>query len=227
MSGFGIAGPLMMANGALISGFGFTANGPTGQSWFLWPGIALMVFSSFTELFIRYDVLWLAIKGGCIELVNIFRRLLNKDAWADAEDDDDPVPKYEQVPLLWWGTGLLASVIFTCFVMGFMFGMPVYQSLIAIILSFMLSFIGLQASGQTDINPLGSIGKVTQLVFAKMPAESVKAVQKNNLMAGNMAASAAAQSVDMVGDLKTGHLLGASPRSQFLAQMVGSVFAVI
>jgi hypothetical protein len=30
----------------------------------------------------------------------------------------------------------------------------------------------------------------------------------------------------MVGDLKTGHLLGASPRSQFLAQCVGSVFAI-
>ncbi|RUS29694.1 OPT oligopeptide transporter protein-domain-containing protein [Jimgerdemannia flammicorona] len=225
--GSGIAGPLMMANGAIIGGYGYTDNGPTGQSWFLWPGITLMVFSSFTRLFIRYDVLWLAIKGGCIELVNIFRPLLNKDAWADAVDDDDPVPKHEQVPLLWWGTGLLASVIFTCYVMGFMFGMPLYQTLVSIVLSFMLSFIGLQASGQTDINPLGSIGKVTQLVFAKMPAESVKAVQRNNLMAGNMASSAAAQSVDMVGDLKTGHLLGASPRSQFLAQVVGSIFAVV
>jgi len=31
----------------------------------------------------------------------------------------------------------------------------------------------------------------------------------------------------MVGDLKTGHLLRASPRAQFLAQLIGSIFAVL
>ena len=31
----------------------------------------------------------------------------------------------------------------------------------------------------------------------------------------------------MIGDLRTGHLVGASPRSQFLGQAIGSVFSVI
>ncbi|KAG1219544.1 hypothetical protein G6F68_021395 [Rhizopus microsporus] len=67
---------------------------------------------------------------------------------------------------------------------------------------------------------------MSQLVFAKMPADNLQAVMKNNLMAGNISASAASQAVDMVGDLKTGQLVGASPRSQFWAQFVASFFAI-
>lgn len=44
---------------------------------------------------------------------------------------------------------------------------------------------------------------------------------------GIVAAGAAAQSVDMLGDLRTGYLLGASPRVQFIAQAVGSAFSVV
>jgi uncharacterized oligopeptide transporter (OPT) family protein len=67
---------------------------------------------------------------------------------------------------------------------------------------------------------------MSQLIFAKIPASSIDQVRKNNLMAGNISASAAAQAVDMVGDLKTGQLVGASPRSQFWAQFVASFFAI-
>ena len=78
----------------------------------------------------------------------------------------------------------------------------------------------------SDINPIGSIGKMSQLIFAGMPADNINQVRKNNLMADNISASIAAQAVDMVGDLKTGQLVGASPRSQFWAQFVASFFAI-
>lgn len=44
--------------------------------------------------------------------------------------------------------------------------------------------------------------------------------------AGSIAGQAASHAVDMVGDLKTGHLLGASPVSQFWAQLVGSFLGI-
>jgi uncharacterized oligopeptide transporter (OPT) family protein len=137
----------------------------------------------------------------------------------------DTVPAHEQVPTLWWVTGLAISAVFTIVLMALDFKVPVYSTILAIILSFILAFVGLQAAGETDINPTGSIGKVTQLVFSRFPGE-LQVVQKTNLMCANISASICAQAVDMVGDLKTGHLLGASPRSQFLAQCVGSVFAI-
>lgn len=47
-----------------------------------------------------------------------------------------------------------------------------------------------------------------------------------NLTAGVIAAGSAAQGADMTGDLKTGYLLRAKPRNQFVAQIAGSVVAV-
>ncbi|KAL1916348.1 uncharacterized protein VTP21DRAFT_5965 [Calcarisporiella thermophila] len=222
----GLAGPLMWRDGIIIDPMGFKS-GPTAQTWFLWPGIALMVFTSFAELFVHYEVLWRGIKLFFKEFTNTVRSLTKRNRAIEKEQDpNDPALPHEQVPTLWWTSGLLASIIFTCAILGVFYGVQVYLTLLAIVLSFFLSFVGLQASGETDINPLGSIGKVSQLVFSPIPHPTAEASQMINLIAGNISSSAAAQSVDMVSDLKTGHLLGASPRSQFLAQIVGSVIAV-
>ncbi|KAI7899098.1 OPT oligopeptide transporter protein-domain-containing protein [Cokeromyces recurvatus] len=238
---YGIIGPLLVQNGTFIAPLGFNAAGDTTNRFFLWPGIALMALSAFTELFLHYDSLWRGVKGGVEELrlafmrgVNYFRRIVLRSTLTDEQnnrynsqvDENEIFAPDQLVPASWWVSGTFVSIVFTCAIMGRYFGMPVYQSLIAVILGFILSFVGIQASGETDINPVGSIGKMSQLVFAKMPAENQNAVMKNNLMAGNISASAASQAVDMVGDLKTGQLVGASPRSQFLAQLVASFFAI-
>ncbi|KAG0208519.1 hypothetical protein BGX28_000573 [Mortierella sp. GBA30] len=225
---YGIAGPLMVDSGYLMGPRKFTLPGNgSAQSWFLWPGIALMVFTAFGELGVNGRSLWHGITSGVLAARNLIRRLTKR---AELVNDSqyvskDPVPPHLQVPTLWWVSGLLISAVFTIVLMAVDFKVPVYSTIIAILLSFILAFVGLQASGETDINPTGSIGKVTQLVFSRFPGE-LQVVQKTNLMCANISASICAQAVDMVGDLKTGHLLGASPRSQFLAQCVGSVFAI-
>ncbi|CAO3680517.1 unnamed protein product [Rhizopus microsporus] len=238
---YGIIGPCLVGTGEFVAPMGFNAKGDTTNRFFLWPGIALMTITAFTELLIHYQSLWRGIKGGVLEIqsavmrgVHYFRRVVLKaqlteaeiDKYKDVTDTNEIYKPEELIPASWWVSGTVVSIIFTCAIMGRYFGMPVYQSIIAIILGFLFSFVGIQASGETDINPVGSIGKMSQLVFAKMPADSLQAMMKNNLMAGNISASAASQAVDMVGDLKTGQLVGASPRSQFWAQFVASFFAI-
>lgn len=238
---YGIIGPVLVANGTFVAALGFNADGDTTNRFFLWPGIALMALSAFTELFVHYDSLWRGVKGGCIEIgqssmrfVTFFRRIVLRSKLTEDQlnrynattTEGEIFEETELVPTWWWVSGTFISIIFTCAIMGEYFGMPVYQSIVAVILGFILSFVGIQAAGETDINPTGSIGKMSQLVFAKMPADNIQAVMKNNLMAGNVSASAASQAVDMVGDLKTGQLVGASPRSQFWAQFVASFFAI-
>ncbi|ORZ10448.1 OPT oligopeptide transporter protein-domain-containing protein [Absidia repens] len=238
---YGVIGPVMVVKGTFVKPMGFVDTGETTQSFFLWPGIAFMVLTTFAELLCRYDTLWRGVKGGMIGLyesarqgyyhtkVLVFRQELSEDQKKHLQLEQDPDEIFdasELVPTWWWISGTFISIIFTCAIMGEYFGMPVYQSIISIILAFIFSFVGVQAAGETDINPTGAIGKMSQLVFAKMPANSLYDVQKNNLMAGNVSSSAASQSVDMVGDLKTGQLVGASPRSQFWAQFVASFFAI-
>ncbi|KAI9312478.1 OPT oligopeptide transporter protein-domain-containing protein [Dichotomocladium elegans] len=237
---WGIIGPTLVTNGAWIGAGGFSNKGESCQKFFLWPGVALMVVTSIAELLVRYKLLWRAMKGGVLEMVRgvkqgtfIFRRKILRhevDGPATAvnrsADPDDIYKPEELVPTWWWVSGTFLSIIFTCAIMGEFFGMPLYQTIIAIILAFLLSFVGIQASGETDINPTGAIGKMTQLIFGGMPGDTIQIRQKNNLMAGNISASAASQAVDMVGDLKTGQIVGASPRSQFLAQAVASIPAI-
>ena len=55
---------------------------------------------------------------------------------------------------------------------------------------------------------------------------ALKPSQLLNLSAGAVAAGSAAQASDMTGDLKTGYLLRAKPRNQFIAQLVGAIVSV-
>ena len=96
-------------------------------------------------------------------------------------------------------------------------------------LGFAFSFVGVQSAGTTDVNPVTAVAKASQLIFggigkgaglAVTPAETV------NLTAGIIAAGSAAQSTDMTGDLKTGYLLRAKPKNQFVAQLCGAVVAI-
>ncbi|KAG0353893.1 hypothetical protein BGZ54_001976, partial [Gamsiella multidivaricata] len=227
---FGIAGPLMTSSGYLNGRIGFPPPPIVGsaQSWFLWPGVGMMVFTAFSELGVRGPSLYHGVMGGIREGRNVVRSWRKKAALVDASGyvSKDTTPEHELIPTSWWLGGLLVSGIFTILVMYFNFNVPVYATIGAIFISFLLAFVGLQASGETDINPTGAVAKVTQLVFSRIPNPDLQVVQKTNLMCANIAASVCSQAVDMVGDLKTGHLIGASPRAMLGAQLVGSVFAI-
>jgi uncharacterized oligopeptide transporter (OPT) family protein len=97
------------------------------------------------------------------------------------------------------------------------FGMPLWQSVVAVVLSFFLALVACRVTGETDTTPTGAMGKVTQLVFGALSPGNVNV----NLMSANITASAAISSADLLTDLKSGYLLGAHPRKQFLAQFAG------
>jgi uncharacterized oligopeptide transporter (OPT) family protein len=105
--------------------------------------------------------------------------------------------------------------------------MPVWQSAIAVALSFLLALVACRVTGETDTTPVGAMGKVTQLVFGGLSPGNVNV----NLMSANITAGAATSAADLLTDLKSGYLLGANPRQQFVAQFagifVGSVVSVL
>ncbi|KAN0079429.1 OPT oligopeptide transporter domain containing protein [Elaphomyces granulatus] len=100
----------------------------------------------------------------------------------------------------------------------------------ATILALLLSIMGVRALGETDLNPVSGISKLTQLIFAFMTPASQhtrRSALVTNLLAGAVSESGALQAGDMMQDLKTGHLLGASPKAQFFGQLIGSLFGAI
>jgi uncharacterized oligopeptide transporter (OPT) family protein len=142
---------------------------------------------------------------------------------------DDPATPEEQVPFWMWSSGLIISIVGTLVVGKLSFDMDVGVGILALILAFLFSFIGVQSSGTTDVNPIGPIAKASQLVIGgvtKAQGIDVGRAQLTNLIAGSIAGQAASHGVDMTGDLKTGHLLRAAPRVQFLSQVLGSVIGI-
>ena len=99
--------------------------------------------------------------------------------------------------------------------------------LLSIVLALLLSIMGVRALGETDINPVSGISKLTQLFFALVIPSSNPNAITINLLAGAVSESGALQAGDMLQDLKTGHLLGAAPRAQFWGQMIGSLVGAI
>ncbi|KMK62621.1 oligopeptide transporter, OPT family [Aspergillus fumigatus Z5] len=106
---------------------------------------------------------------------------------------------------------------------------PLLSSL-ATLLAVLLSIMGVRALGETDLNPVSGISKLTQLLFSlATPAShfSRRTALITNLLAGAVSESGALQAGDMMQDLKTGHLLGASPKAQFYGQMIGSLVGAV
>ncbi len=193
---WGVLGPLAQQYGWAPGDVMDYKQGPRG--WILWPGVALMVSEALTSVAMSWRTFYRALK---------FPAAIDQAAQAD----DQYIPNH------WWIGGLAAGSVVTLVIAQTVFGIPWYLSLIAIVLSAVLSTVATRSVGETDINPVGGMGKVTQLVFGGLAPGQMT----TNLMAAAITGGGASQAADMMQDLKTGYLLRAAPRKQFLAQLAG------
>ena len=80
-----------------------------------------------------------------------------------------------------------------------------------------MSDVAVRCAGETDINPVGPMGKIIQLVFAFVAPGNVV----TNLMAAAVACGGAGQAGDLMHDFKAGMMMRLSPRKQLVAQLAG------
>ncbi|KAG6814824.1 hypothetical protein H0H87_007176, partial [Tephrocybe sp. NHM501043] len=196
---------------------------PSPRYWLLWPGVLIMLLYSFADVAITLLPLLTSINRESFNIKSWFaRRELN-------EEDEDQTPLEDRIPISWWTIGLFLSTVMSCAILAKLFHVNVGEGILALILGFIFSFIGVQSSGHTDVNPVSTVAKASQLVFGgigKGAHLAEKPGQMLNLTAGVIAAGSAAQASDMTGDLKTGYLLRAKPRNQFIAQLCGSLVSI-
>lgn len=138
---------------------------PSPRYWLLWPGVLLMLVYSFVEIGMssRHSF-WNSIKSSR-ELGPAFKRIFVKDSNYVPEDDIDPAPLQDRVKTWWWVTGTFISIVVSCALMGTQFDVGVGETILALLLGFVFSFIGVQSSGDTDINPVSTCAKASQIVF--------------------------------------------------------------
>lgn len=104
---------------------------------------------------------------------------------------------------------------------------PSWLLLLTIPVSLILSLVGVKSLGETDLNPVSGIGKLSQLLTASVVPSSRPGAVLINLVVGAVSEATAQQAGDLMQDLKTGYLLHGSPQAQFIAQIFGSIWGVL
>jgi OPT family oligopeptide transporter len=181
--------------------------------WSLWGGTAVMVFSSLAALALQWKTVLRSFGVG------------KKNDSASIDPEVERIAREVEVPNSWFIAGIIPIGIALVIVNKLAFDMNIYLGVIAVVLSFVLSLVASRATGETDTTPIGAMGKVMQLLFAVLPG--AKGNMVINLMSASTAANSASSSADLLTDLKSGYLLGANPRQQFLAQFVGIFFGTL
>lgn len=174
------------------------------NNWILWPGVTLMVVSSLVSFGFSLPA-----------ILRSFTSTGPKESTlAEASTADTG-----EVTKRWFFISLVIALVLCVILQTWFFGIAWWAAIIAVLLSFALAVVASRVSGETNVTPVGPMGKVTQLVFAGLMPASPAA----NLMSASVTAGAASQCADLMHDLKCGYLLGGIARKQVIGQILGSV----
>ncbi|MHB1843851.1 MAG: OPT family oligopeptide transporter [Deltaproteobacteria bacterium] len=179
-------------------------------SWSVWPGVAMMSTAALLNFAFQGKTIVRAVSG----LGAIF------GGAPRANDAHEALLARIEVPNSWFLAGFGVAAVGCVVLTWKAFGVSMFLGAIAVLISFVLAIVACRATGETDTTPIGALGKITQLTYGVLAPQNMTA----NLMTANVTASVSASSADLLTDLKSGYLLGANPRQQFLAQFFG-VFA--
>lgn len=175
--------------------------------WSLWLGTSILVFSGLTSFALGWRTILRAFQG----------------FGGGAKSAEDEKMGDIEVPVTWMVVGLVPTAIGLVALCWFAFHIAWWMGLLSVALSFALSLVACRATGETDTTPIGAMGKITQFTYAILAPGNTTA----NLMTAGITAGAAGSSADLLTDLKSGYLLGANPKQQFLAQLSGVFFGMI
>lgn len=199
---YGVLAPWLYSHGILKT-LGYSAI----VKWSIWFGAAMMV----TSALVTFGMQWRSVARSLSSFAKVFQ--------AERRAADDPLARIE-VPTAWFAIGAGVSGVACIALLFYAFHTALWMGAIAVVMTFFLALVACRATGETDITPIGAMGKITQLTYGILAPANIL----TNLMTACVTAGASASSADLLTDLKSGYLLGANPRQQTLAQFFG-VFA--
>lgn len=172
-------------------------------AWTVWPGAAILVASGLTSFAFDYK--------------SVLRSFVGLAAMFRGKRADLPEPPKEECPDWWFPAGFLVLGPVVVVLMGMLFEIPAWAGAIAVPLAVLMGFVAARVTGETDVTPTKALGPVTQLIFGVLTPGNLA----GNIMSANVTGGVGLHAADLLTTLKTGKLLGASPRQQFMAQLVG------
>src|SRR6266404_4500327 len=168
---------------------------PMTLRWVMWPATGLMVAGGLTSLALKWNL-----------IVKTFRGL--KGSKMDHRD----------FPMQWVVAGSILMTVVVCLVQYFSMGIPVWLSLIAVLLSLPLMLVGLRVLGETNWGPISAMSNMMQAVFAFISPGDVPVNMSSSGLTGTIAVTSEA----LMQDFKAGQLLRSNSRSLTIAQLIAA-----
>ncbi|MBS2008390.1 MAG: OPT/YSL family transporter [Cyanobacteria bacterium SZAS TMP-1] len=196
-------GPQALAAGQISNPHGLI------KEWALWTGSAIMVTSGLTAMALEWRTI--------LRSFSVLKKTPAGQEGGGVVDHSDI-----EVPVKWLVIGIIPLAVASIILQYVAFSIAPHIGFITVSLSFLLALVACRATGETDVTPMSAMGKITQLTVAVLAPKAIV----TNLMAASVTANIASSSADLLTDLKSGYLLGANPRKQFIAQLSGVFFGV-
>ena len=198
---YGFMAPALLAQGLIAN-----TEYKTIVGWTVWPGASILVAAGLTSFVLD----WRSVARSFTGLARILRK---RDSQVD-----HPIEAVE-CPDWWFPAGFVVLSPVVVFLMMWLFQIPLWAGLIALPMAVVMGFVAARVTGETDVTPTKALGPVTQLVYGVLTPGNLS----GNIMSGNVTGGIGLHAADLLTTLKTGWLLGASPRAQFRAQLFGVI----
>jgi len=161
--------------------------------WVMWPATGMLVAGGLTALALRWKI-----------LVETFRSLRHAKIGGS------------EFPLGIVGPGIAISALALIIIQREMLGMPVWMTVVAILLSVPLMLVGLRVLGETNWGPISALSNMMQGLFAAVAPGNVAA----NMAASGTAGTVATSSEMIMQDYKCGDMVGTKPRLLTIMQLL-------
>jgi uncharacterized oligopeptide transporter (OPT) family protein len=172
--------------------------------WVMWPATGLMVAGGLTALFLKWHL-----------IVKTFRTLRGTSISS------------RDFPIKWVIIGSLVLTVVLCITQYVSLDIPVWATLLSIILSLPLMLVGLRVLGETNWGPISAMANMMQAVFAVIAPGHVPI----NMSSSGLTGTIAVQSEALMQDYRAGKVVGSNNRlltyAQLMAAPVGSAAVAI
>jgi uncharacterized oligopeptide transporter (OPT) family protein len=197
---YGVLAPALAAKGTIAS-----VSYKAIVGWTVWPGASILVAAGLTS----FALDWRSVARSFTAIGAVFSR-------GGGAASADPMDEIE-CPGWWFPAGFVILGPIVVVLMGWLFQIPWWAGAIAVPLAVVMGFVAARVTGETDVTPTKALGPVTQLLYGVITPGNLS----GNIMSANVTGGIGLHAADLLTTLKTGWLLGASPRVQFYAQLFG------
>lgn len=209
--GWGVLSPLAKSQGWAPGPVGDFEKG--SQGWIIWISLAIMLVDAVISLAYIATKPVLThnnMREARNRLIGIYMRISGQNLvtsghhYQPVENDDsdealgegairvmdhasdEDAPQGQRIGRKTVVLGLVASIGICIVAVHFVFGdlVPLYATIIAVLMALVLSIMGVRALGETDLNPVSGISKLAQLFFAFVIPQSNRSSVLINLIAG-------------------------------------------